>query len=223
MFLTLYAAVEVSRKSWVVGIHVPGAGKIGLHVVPAGDVAALVSVIRRASEGLEHAHGERPKVLCCYEAGYEGFWLARRLAQLRIETLVLDAARLPVTRRARRVKTDRVDATMMVRALMAHHRGDPHALSTVRIPSVEEEDRKRLLRERRRLVKQRTMLTNSIKGLLMLHGVFDLNPRSKRFTEHLDAARDRLWGGAPARRSCGGSQGEDAPRSGGKPDRRDRR
>ena len=77
----------------------------------------------------------------------------------------------------------------MLRALIAIDRSEPQAPGAVRVPSVEEEDRRRLLRERRRLVKQRTMLTNSVKGLLMLHGVFGLDPRARDFAERLDAAR----------------------------------
>ena len=72
---------------------------------------------------------------------------------------------------------------------MARDLGEPTAVSTVRVPGVEEEDRKRLLRERRRLIKKRTMTTNAIRGLLMLHGIHDLNPRSKRFAEELDTVR----------------------------------
>ena len=185
---TVYAAVEVSRKSWVVALHAADAGRIGLHTVPAADAGALAGLLtKRAREAA--GRGVRPRVLCGYEAGYEGFWLARRLAQLGIETLVLDPASLPASRKARRAKTDRLDAAGMVRALMAFDRGEPGAVSPVRVPSVEEEDRRRLLRERRRLVGQRTMLTSSVKGLLMLHGVFDLDPRGKRFAEKLDAAR----------------------------------
>ena len=186
---TIYAAVEVSRKNWVVALHAPDANRIGLHTVPAADTAALAGLIDRARDALEYGHGLRPRVLCGYEAGYEGFWLARRLARLGVEPLVLDPASLPASRKARRAKTDRLDAAGMVRALMAFDRGEPLAPGTVRVPSVEEEDRRRLLRERRRLVKQRTMLTNSVKGLLMLHGVFDLDPRKRDFAQRLDAAR----------------------------------
>ena len=82
----------------------------------------------------------------------------------------------------------RIDAVKMVRALIARDLGEPTAVNTVRIPSVEEEDRKRLARERR-LIKKRTMTTNAIRGLLMLHGIYDLNPRSKRFAEELDTVR----------------------------------
>ena len=186
---TIYVAVEVSRKSWTVALHTPGTGRIGLHTVPAADTDALAGLMNRARDALECRHGARPRVLCGYEAGYEGFWLARRLAQLGVETLVLDPASLPASRKPRRAKTDRLDAAGMVRALMAFDHGEPPAPGTVRVPSVEEEDRRRLLRERRRLVKQRTMLANSVKGLLMLHGVFDLDPRKRDFAERLDAAR----------------------------------
>ena len=96
-----------------------------------------------------------------------------------IETVVLDPASLLVNRKAKQRKTDRIDAKKMVRALLAHDRGDGAVLSRVRVPSVEEEDRKRLLRERRRLVKERTSLTNAIGGLLKLHGIFDLRPRAR--------------------------------------------
>ena len=186
---TIYAAVEVSRKSWTVAIHAPAADRIGLHTIPAADTAALTGLMDRACEALERGRGAWPRVLCGYEAGYEGFWLARRLVRLGIEPLVLDPASLPASRKAKRVKTDRLDAARMIRALMAFDRGEPLASGMVRVPSVEEEDRRRLPRERRRLVKQRTMLTNSVKGLLMLHGVFDLDPRKKDFAERLDAVR----------------------------------
>ena len=128
-------------------------------------------------------------MLCGYEAGYEGFWLARRLARLGVDALVLDPASLPASRKARRPKTDRLDAAAMLRALLARERGEPLAPGPVRVPSVAEEDRRRLLRERRRLVKQRTLLTNAARGLLMLHGVFDLDPRKGDFTRRLDAVR----------------------------------
>ena len=186
---TIYVAVEVSRKSWTVALHARNTGRIGIRTLPAADTAALIGLVDRARNALEREHGARPRVLCGYEAGYEGFWLARRLAQLGVEPLVLDPASLPISRKAKRAKTDRLDAAGMVRALMAFDRGEPSAMSPVRIPSVEEEDRRRLLRERRRLVKQRTMLANSAKGLLMLHGVFDLDPRKRDFTQRLDAAR----------------------------------
>ena len=179
---TLYVAVEISRKSWVIGIKSPANERIGLHPLAAADVHGLQDLIERQQEKAQQALDQEVKILCCYEAGYEGFWLARWLdGVMALETVVLDPASLLVNRKAKQRKTDRIDARKMVRALLAHDRGDAAVLSRVRIPSVEEEDRKRLIRERRRLVKERTALTNSVRGLLKLHGIFDLNPRDKEF------------------------------------------
>ena len=181
---TMYVAIEISRKSWVVGIKSPTSEKIGLHSLAPADKEGLRDLIEKQRAKAERALDWEVRVLCCYEAGYEGFWLARWLEQeMSIETVVLDPASLLVNRKAKQRKTDRIDAKKMVRALLAHERGDAAVLSQVRVPSVEEEDRKRLLRERRRLVKERTSLTNSIKGLLKLHGIFDLNPRAREFEE----------------------------------------
>ena len=187
---TLYVAIEISRQSWVAGIKSPASERIGLHSLGAADVDALQDLIERHQARAGQSLGREARVLCCYEAGYEGFWLARWLDQvMSVETVVLDPASLLVNRKAKQRKTDRVDAAKMVRALLAHDRGDAEVLSRVWIPSVEEEDRKRLLRECRRLVKERTSLTNSIKGLLKLHGVFDLQPRAKGFEAKFAEAR----------------------------------
>ena len=181
---TLYVAIEISGTSWVVGVKSPASKKIGLHSLGPADVEALRDLIEKQRAKAERALGWEVRVLCCYEAGYEGFWLERWLdREMSIETVVLDPASLLVNRKAKQRKTDRIDAKKMVRALLAHDRGDAAVLSRVQVPSVEEEDRKRLLRERRRLVKERTSLTNSIKGLLKLHGIFDLDPRTKGFDE----------------------------------------
>ena len=179
---TLYVAIEISGKSWVVGIKGPTSERIGLHSLDSPDVQGLRALIERHRTKVERDLGREVRTLCCYEAGYEGFWLARWLGRtLSLETIVLDPASLLENRKAKQRKTDRIDARKMVRALLAHDRGDASVLSRVRVPSVEDEDRRRLLRERRRLVKERTSLTNAIKGLLKLHGVFHLEPRAKEF------------------------------------------
>ena len=182
---TLYVAIEISGKSWVVGVKSPASDRIGLHSpgpVDAATVEGLRELIENQRAKAKQALGQEVRVLCCYEAGYQGFWLVRWLDQeMSIETVVLDPASLLVNRKAKQRKTDRIDARKMVRALLAHDRVDAAVLSRVRVPSVEEEDRKRLLRERRRLVKERTSLTNSIKGLLKLQGVFNQDPRAKAF------------------------------------------
>ncbi len=179
---TLYVAIEINRKSWVVGIKSPQAEKIGLHTRRAADVAGLKTPIEQRRSRAHQALDRAVDVRVCYEAGYEGFWLARWLEQeMAIEVVVLDPASLLVNRKAKQRKTDRIDARKMVRALLAYDRGDAAVLSRVHVPSVEEEDRKRLLRERQRLVNERTALTNAIKGLLKLHGIFELEPRVADF------------------------------------------
>ena len=179
---TLYVAVEVSRKGWVVGLKSPLGERIGLHSIGAADVESLKGLVEHHRAKAERGTDWQVRTVCCYEAGYEGFWLARWLDQaMAVETVVLDPASLLVNRMAKQRKTDRIDAKKMVRALLAHDRGDAAVLSSVRVPSVEEEDRKRLIRERRRLVKERTSLSNAIKGLLKLHGIFELDPRARDF------------------------------------------
>ena len=197
---TLYVAIEISAKSWVVGIKGPTSERIGLHSLGAADVDDLKDLVERQRAKAERDLGRELRVLCCYEAGYEGFWLARWLDRaMSVETVVLDPASLLVNRKAKQRKTDRIDARKMVRALLAHDRGDAAVLTQVRIPSVEEEDRKRLIRERRRLVKERTSLTNSIKGLLKLHGVFDLQPRSRNFETKFAEVRTAYGAPFPTR------------------------
>lgn len=184
---TIYVSIEVSRKSWVVGLKSPIKDRIGLHTLDPADVDGLKDLIEQQRAKAQRTLGRELRVLCCYEAGYEGFWLARWLGnEMDVEVIVLDPASLLVNRKAKQRKTDRIDAKKMVRALLAHDRGDASVLSRVRVPTVEEEDRKRLLRERKRLVKERTSLTNSIDGLLKVQGIFHLKPGTKKFEAQFD-------------------------------------
>jgi transposase len=121
--------------------------------------------------------GKTPSIVLCYEAGYDAFWLARFLKARGIECLVVDAASMQVNRRARRVKTDRIDVGMLLRALIKLGQGDRHVWSVVRVPSVDEEDLRRSHRERDRLVRERTAHINRIKGLLFGQGATHLPRR----------------------------------------------
>ena len=182
---TLYVALEVSGTSWVVGIGDPEQpDKVGMHRLAPADTAGLLGKI-----GTARAVADGPsRVLLTYEAGFEGFWLARWLGEHapEIDVVICDPASLEVVRRKRRAKTDRIDARKMVRALRAWDGGDRDAMSPVRIPTVGEEDAKRLLRRRERLVKERRRLANAIAGLLRLHGVSIGNPAGKGFRARLD-------------------------------------
>ena len=113
---------------------------------------------------------------CVFEAGYDGFWLHRRLAQSGIASRVMDPASLKVDRRARRVKTDRVDAESLLRALQSWRRGDRQTWAFVCVPSVDDEDARRPHRELALLRKERVGHVNRIKALLALHGVRDDRP-----------------------------------------------
>ena len=124
----------MSRSKWVVGIHTSLVEKIGLHTMACGDVNALLALIDRTRAKLIASGSNSPAAMVCYEAGYEGFWLYRHLVALGIRVVVINPASLLVDRRAKRVKTDRIDARAMVRALMAWARGERQVLSEVRVP-----------------------------------------------------------------------------------------
>lgn len=170
---TVYAAIELSKKTWMLGIAHPDRDRPSIHRVCGGNIMELVSRLRLAARN-------KRRILVCYEAGYDGFWLARALAKIGIECRVLDPASIQVNRRARRVKTDRIDVLALLRALIATDRGERHVCAIVRVPSVEEEDARRSHRERQRLVRERTGHINRIKGLLFAQGIRDIKPKLRR-------------------------------------------
>ncbi len=169
----VYAAIELSKKTWLLGIAHPDRDRPSIHRVCGGNIMELVSRLRLAARN-------NRRILVCYEAGYDGFWLARALAKIGIECRVLDPASIQVNRRARRVKTDRIDVLALLRALIATDRGERHVCAIVRVPSVEEEDARRSHRERQRLVRERTGHINRIKGLLFAQGIRDIKPKLRR-------------------------------------------
>ena len=186
---TIYVALELSKSRWLVGIHTPQADKVSRYSVPGGDSAALLERIGRARERAEQRLERPVRVVCCYEAGYDGFWLHRLLWTNGIENHVMDPASLLVNRRARRSKTDRIDLAALLRAVMAWDRGEPQVCRMVRVPSPEQEDRRRRSRERERLVKERVQHLGRIKGLLMTQGVRDFEPARRNWADRLERLR----------------------------------
>lgn len=170
---TVYAAIELSKKTWILGIARPDRNRPSIHRVTGGNLGELVARLRVAAR-------ENRRIVVCYEAGYDGFWLARALIKLGIECRVLDPASIQVDRRARRVKTDRIDVLALLRALIAIDRGERHVCAVVRVPTVEEEDARRSHRERQRLVRERTGHINRIKGLLFAQGIRGIEPKLRR-------------------------------------------
>jgi transposase len=172
---SIYAALELSKNSWLLAIQVPGRDNPSLYPIRGGNAEGLMARLDAARERVAQVTGQTPKVTLCYEAGYDGFWLGRFLLQRGIECLVMEPASLRVNRRARRVKTDRIDVENILHTLIAWCRGERHVCSMVVIPSVEEEDLRRSHRERGRLVRERTAHINRIKGLLFAQGIRGIN------------------------------------------------
>lgn len=187
--VTIYVAMELSKTRWLVAIHTPLDDKVSRHGVIGGDGDGLLDLIERRRERVARGLGCRVDVVSCYEAGHDGFWLHRLLRRHGIENHVMDPASLPVDRRARRPKTDRLDAATMLRALMAWYRGEPQVCRMVRVPSPEQEDRRRRSRERQRLTKERTQHVSRIKGLLMTQGVRTFEPGRTDWRTRLDELR----------------------------------
>ena len=190
---TIFVAIELSQKTWLVTLHSPDKGKMSRHKLEGDDHAELLALIGRERDRAARALGAVPAVVSCYEAGYDGFWLHRLLLAAGITNYVFDPASIAVDQRARRVKTDRIDGEKMLRTLMAYLRGEPHVVRIVRVPAPEQEDARRASRERGRLIKEQTAHTNRIKALLRLLGMAVGNPRRRDWLSWLAAQRD--WQG----------------------------
>ena len=163
----LYMAMELSDKKWKLGF---GDGtKQRLVTIEAADWLALHTQIDRAKAKFKLPPACR--IISCYEAGRDGFWIYRRLLEDGIENRVIDPSSIEVNRRKRRKKTDRVDAKGLLRSLQRYWGGEREVMSVVRVPTVDEEDERRLHRERERLIKERGAHRARIKSLLVAHGL----------------------------------------------------
>jgi transposase len=188
---TIFVAIELSQRTWLVTMHSPDRDRISHHKLEGGDHAGLLSLLEGTRARAAGKLGSAPKVVSCYEAGYDGFWLHRLLTAAGITSFVFDPASIAVEQRARRAKTDRIDGELLLRTLMAHLRGEPRVVRVVRVPSVEQEDARRASRERDRLVKEQTAHSNRIKALLRLVGMAVGYPRRSDWLSWLERQRDR--------------------------------
>jgi len=186
---TLFVALELSRSTWLVALHSPLSDKVSQHRIEGGDVEGLLALIARKREQAQARLGRPIRVVSCFEAGYDGFWLHRWLCAHGLENRVLDAASLLVDRRAKRAKTDRLDAAGLLRTLMALERGERQVCRVVHVPSPAQEDARRRSRERARLVVERGQHVSRIKGLLMTQGIRDFEPTRRDWPARLEALR----------------------------------
>lgn len=187
----MFLAFELSAKKWKVGTTIGIGQKPRERSIDAGDLDRLLDEIDEAKARFGLPADAR--VMSCYEAGRDGFWLDRWLRKQKIENVVIDPASVHVDRRKRKAKTDRLDLGKLLRTLMRWHDGEPKMWSVVQVPSVKDEDNRQLHRELQSLKKEQTRHVNRIKSLLVSQGV-KLAIR-KNFVEMLK--RCRLWDGSP--------------------------
>lgn len=185
---TVYLTFELSKAKWKLGVLLPGSQKLSRYTIDDGDLVALAARLGNARKKAA-ADGRPIRILSCYEAGLDGHWLHRWLAQQGVINHEIDPSSIEVNRRARRAKTDRIDLEKLMRAFLAHLRGEPRVCSIVHVPTAEEEDRKRRNREREHLIKERTAHVNRIKGLLHGQGIRDIQPLARSFIEVLSKLR----------------------------------
>src|SRR6478735_4453446 len=189
-FGAIFVSLELSRSNWLITSLSPGKGeKMSKHSVTAGDVAGLMRLFADLRRKAEARTGESYPIITIQEAGLDGFWLHRVLQQNGIESHVVDPASIATPRRRRRAKTDRLDGETLLRVLLAYKRGEPRVCAMVVAPSPEEEDRRRLCRERRTLIGERVTHVNRIKGLLFAQGICDYGPLRRDRRQRLEALR----------------------------------
>jgi transposase len=159
------------------------------HSVTAGDVAGLFAFIAKLRERSKVKTGHDHSIITIQEAGLDGFWIHRVLEGEGIESHVVDPALIAISRRRRRAKTDRIDGEALLRTSMAYKRGEPRVCAMVRAPSPQEEDHRRLCRERKALTDERVAHVNRIKGLLFSQGVANYEPLRKNRRQRLEELR----------------------------------
>src|SRR4051812_2592100 len=186
----IFVSLELSRSTWLITSLVPGGDKMSKHSVRSGDIAELMTHLAKLREKAHGRAGASFPIIAIQEAGLDGFWVHRVLERAGIESHVVDAASILTSRRRRRAKTDRIDGEAFLRTLLAYKRGEPRVCAMVRTPSPEEEeDRRRLCRERKTLVAERVAHVNRITGLLFAQGISDYEPLRGDRRQQLEALR----------------------------------
>jgi len=182
---TLIAVIEMSLSSWLVAGIVPGVERQPLKKL-AVDENTLLKLLHRWQEEAKKAGRKIERIVVAFEAGRDGFWLARWLKARGIEAHVMHAASVAVSREHRRAKTDRLDAELLKRAFLGWLRGERDHCKMVAIPTIKDEDAKRPNRERESLVGEQSRIVNRMKAALIRLGIRGFNPKLKRAAGRLD-------------------------------------
>jgi transposase len=186
----IFVSLELSRSTWLITSLSAGAGeKMSKHSVPAGDIGALLARLSEFKRKTFARTGKSFPIIVIQEAGLDGFWIHRVLQKEGIESHVVDPSSIATSRRRRRAKTDRIDGEALLRALLAYKRGEPRVCAMVKAATPEEEDRRRLCRERKVLIAERVGHVNRIKGLLFSQGVYGYEPLRRDRRRRLDELR----------------------------------
>jgi transposase len=186
---TLVVVLELSGESWQAGASVPGVSRRPLRQLEARDLGGVLKAIEQWKAEASKAGREVRRVVVGYEAGLDGFWIARFLSERGIEVYVMHPASIAVERRGRRAKTDRIDVDILLRALLGWLRGEPRHCTMAPIPSEAEEDMREPGRRREALTAARLKVENQMRSLLARFGVVDFRPRLKKAPEHLEKLR----------------------------------
>jgi transposase len=185
----LYLAFELGRRKWTLGFTTGPAQQPRERTIPAGNLQALEAEIEQARQRFHLS--SRAEVVSCYEAGRDGFWLHRYLESMGYTNYIVDSSSLEVKRRAKRVKTDRIDLAGLLRLLLRYGSGEKDVWSVVHVPSPEAEDARQLHRELLTLRRDRTRTINRMKSLLATQGLeLELKPGFPTALE-----RSLLWDG----------------------------
>jgi len=185
---TVIAVIEMSQSKWLVAAVVPGIERQPLKKIEANE-EALLKLLHRWRAEAGQAGRMIKRVAVAYEAGRDGFWLARWLRARDIEAYVIHPASIAVSREHRRAKTDRLDTELLMRAFLGWLRGEKRHCSIVAIPTVAEEDARRPNRERENLVTERTRIVNRMKATLTRFGIRNFKPTLRKAAEKLDNLR----------------------------------
>ena len=185
---TLVSVIELSLKTWLVAALAPGLARQPLKKQGADEDALLALLYRWRDEAIK-AGSKIERIVVAFEAGRDGFWLARWLRSRGIEAYVIHPTSIPVSREHRRAKTDRLDAGLLMRAVLGWLRGEHKHCSMVAIPTLAEEDARRPNREHENLVGERTRIVSRMKATMVRHGIRTFNVKLRKASERLEGLR----------------------------------